>query len=124
MIVMIEPRACPRPRVSRGGGVYYPKKYQEWVKQCAALLAGIPLPEGPLHIEIIFVFHRVRRLPRYGGRVIHDKRPDLDNCVKSLLDALPLEDDKVISSLYARKYYASSEETPHIELKIKPHTNQ
>ena len=121
---MIEPRACPRPRVSRGGGVYYPKKYQEWVKQCAALLAGIPLPEGPIHIEIIFVFHRVRRLPRYGGRVIHDKRPDLDNCVKSLLDALPLEDDKVISSLYARKYYASSEETPHIELKIKPHTNQ
>ena len=121
MILMIEPRACPRPRVSRGGGVYYPKKYQEWVKECSELLEKIELPEPPLHIEITFVFHRVQRLPRYGGRVIHDKRPDLDNCVKSLLDALPIEDDKIISSLRAVKYYAAFDEKPHIELRVQTH---
>ena len=124
MILMIEPRACPRPRVTRRGTVYYPKTYQDWVKECSKLLAQITLPDGPLHITVIFVFKRVKRLPRRGGRVIHDRRPDLDNCVKSLLDALPIKDDKIISSLSAQKYYASSDETPHIELKIKPHNPQ
>lgn len=121
MIVMIEPRACPRPRVTRGGGVYYPKKYQEWVKEAASLLSQIQLPEPPLHMEIVFIFHRPLRLPRYGERVIHDKRPDLDNCVKSLLDAMPIDDDKIISSIYAQKFYASSKESPHIEIKIQTH---
>ena len=119
MILQIEPVACPRPRVTRAGRVYYPKKYQDWIKEAKKILDGLEIPEGAVHIEVTFIFHRPKRLKRYGGRVIHDKRPDLDNCVKALLDALPMSDDCRVSSIIARKYYAAWDELPNIEILVE-----
>lgn len=119
MILPIEPVACPRPRVARNGRVYYPKKYQDWIKEAKIHLKDMILPKGAIHVEIIFVFHRPKRLKRYGDRVIHDKRPDLDNCVKALLDALPMDDDCRVSSIRARKYYAAWDELPNIEIYVE-----
>jgi len=121
MILNIKPKACPRPRVTRSGRVYYPIGYKEWIKDCRDQLEEMDIPSGALHIEIVFVFHRPKRLKRYGDRVIHDKRPDLDNCVKSVLDALPIKDDCRVSSIYARKYYAAWNEEPCIEITIDAH---
>lgn len=118
MIVQIEPVACPRPRVTRSGRVYYPKKYQDWIKSMKKTLESLEIPEGAIHIEVTFIFHRPRRFSRYGGREIHAKRPDLDNCVKSLLDALPLGDDCRVASIQARKYYAAWDESPNIEFSL------
>lgn len=121
MIVQINPVACPRPRVTKSGRVYYPKKYRDWIKEMKVHLSQMTLPEGvPIHIDVVFVFHRPQRLPRYGDRVIHHKRPDLDNCVKALLDALPLKDDCVVFSITAKKYYAAWNESPNIEIHIEP----
>lgn len=120
MIHPIEPVACPRPRVTRTGRVYYPKKYQEWIKEAKIHFSKMNIPKGAVHIDVIFVFHRPKRLKRYGEREIHDKRPDLDNCVKALLDALPMDDDCRVSSIRARKYYAAWDELPNIELYVEP----
>ncbi len=119
MILPIEPVACPRPRVARNGRVYYPKKYQDWINEAKIHLKDMILPKGAIHVEIIFVFHRPKRLKRYGDRVIHDKRPDLDNCVKALLDSLPMDDDCRVSSIRARKYYAAWDELPNIEIYVE-----
>ena len=97
MIVYREPIACPRPRVTRQGRVYYPVKYKEWIKDMRERLAEMSIPEGALHVELLFIVKRPRRL-RKGERVIHSKRPDLDNMVKAVLDALPIVTGK--HSLY------------------------
>ena len=48
-----------------------------------------------------------------GERIPHTKKPDLDNLVKGLLDALPW-DDKLIHSIRAYKVYAATGENPSI----------
>ena len=68
MILNINPKACPRPRVTRSGRVYYPGTYRDWIKECKEELKDLDVPEGSIHIEIVFVFHRPRRLKRYGDR--------------------------------------------------------
>ena len=109
MIIEIAPTACPRPRVTRSGRVYYPVKYREWVKEMKGRLSDVYVPDGPIMVELTFVIHRPKRLGT-GEREYHDKRPDLDNLVKSVLDALPIEDDARVVKIVADKFYASSDE--------------
>lgn len=117
MIIDKEPIACPRPRVTRSGRVYYPVKYREWVKEMKGRLSNVYVPEGPIIVEITFVIKRPQRLKK-GGRVYHTKRPDVDNLVKSVLDCLPIDDDARVVKIIADKFYAASDEEPSIELMI------
>ena len=123
MIVYIEPIACPRPRVTRQGRVYYPVKYREWIKDMKERLADMSVPEGALHVELIFVVKRPKKM-RKGDRIIHSKRPDLDNMVKALLDALPIPDDAVVCSITAKKFYAATGEDPQIEVLVSSAENK
>ena len=118
MIIEIAPVACPRPRVTRSGRVYYPVKYRNWVKEMKERLSDVYVPDGPIMVEITFVIHRPKRLGA-GQREYHDKRPDLDNLVKSVLDALPIADDARVVKIVADKFYASSDEGPSNELMIQ-----
>ena len=112
MIVLdIEPKATPRPRVARNRA-YYPKSYTQWKKTAKALLPALKAPEDSIHI--CFVFKRPQRL-RKGPRQAHDKRPDLDNLVKSVFDLFDF-DDGVISRFSAEKVYGATGETPRIEI--------
>ena len=110
MIIDIKPIACPRPRVTRQGRVYYPMNYKVWIKDMS-------IPDGALHVDLTFIVKRPQRL-RKGERIIHSKRPDLDNMIKSVLDALPIPDDAVVCSITARKYYGATGEDPKIEMVI------
>ena len=118
MIIELAPVACPRPRVTRSGRVYYPVKYREWVKEMKERLSDVYVPDGPIIVEITFVIQRPQRLGA-GEREYHDKRPDIDNLVKSVLDALPIDDDARVVKIIADKFYASSDEGPSIELMIQ-----
>ena len=118
MIVYRQPVATPRPRVTRFGKVYYTKTYKEYLKLLKQDLEFYQIPDGPLSVSIRFVLKRPQRL-RKGDRVIHDKRPDLDNLCKGVLDALPIDDDARVVQLSAIKWYASSAEKPHILLEIE-----
>ena len=117
MIVYKEPIACPRPRVTRQGRTYYPMKYREWIKDMRERLSDMSVPDGALHVDLTFIVKRPKAM-RKGPRVIHSKRPDLDNMVKAVLDALPIPDDAVVCSITAKKFYAAYGEDPQIEILI------
>ena len=117
MIVYIEPIACPRPRVTWQGRSYYPVKYKNWIKDMRERLKDMSVPDGALHVELTFIVKRPKAM-RKGKRVIHIKRPDLDNMVKAILDALPIPDDAVVCSITAKKFYGATGEDPQIEILI------
>lgn len=118
MIVYIEPIACPRPKVTRHGSTYYPMNYKIWIKEMRQRLESMEIPNGSLHIDLLFIVKRPKALRNPKERILHSKRPDLDNMVKAVLDALPLDDDARIVSLSAKKYYAAAGEQPQIELHL------
>ena len=104
----VPPMACPRPRVTRYG-THYPPKYRDWLKSARTAFADVPAMQ---QITLVFVLPRPKRLGK-GERVPHDKKPDLDNLIKSVCDALPY-DDKTITHIFASKHYAADYEQPHI----------
>lgn len=126
----IEPVQQQRPRFARRGNfvrTYDPKKTADFKKQlhqlATAQFTDEPLT-GSLKVEIKFY----RAIQKSISKKEHDKRaknehrpsvkPDLDNYIKSSLDALTgviWADDNEIVDLATGKYYA---EHPHIELKI------
>ena len=104
----IEPTACPRPKVTKYG-TYYPKKYKDFLRKARFALADMqPCNE----LQICFVIKRPKNMKK-GGRIAHTKKPDLDNLIKSILDALPF-DDKIVHSIRAFKVYAAHDEHPAI----------
>ena len=71
---------------------------------------GMPIPKGTSKKHAAMMA---------GGQEKHIKRPDIDNLVKSVLDALngvAWEDDSQIISISAHKHYA---ETPFVAIGIK-----
>tara|TARA_R100000329_G_scaffold147951_1_gene136155 strand:- start:276 stop:629 length:354 start_codon:yes stop_codon:yes gene_type:complete len=106
----IEPKSCPRPRVGKFG-VFYPKSYTQWRDRAKSLL---PNMQPPKELTVIFVFKRPKRLKK-GARVLHDKRPDIDNLIKAVFDLFPFDDCK-ISKFCAEKWYGADDEAPRIEL--------
>tara|TARA_R100000734_G_C3318020_1_gene111727 strand:+ start:2100 stop:2384 length:285 start_codon:yes stop_codon:yes gene_type:complete len=86
-------------------------------------LADMHVPQGALHVELTFVVKRPKKM-RKGDRIIHSKRPDLDNMVKAVLDALPIPDDAVVCSITAKKFYAATGEDPQIEVLVSSAENK
>ena len=119
----MQPIACPRPRVTRQGRTYYPMKYKVWIKDMRERLADMHVPQGALHVELTFIVKRPKKM-RKGDRIIHSKRPDLDNMVKAVLDALPIPDDAVVCSITAKKFYAATGEDPQIEVLVSSAENK
>lgn len=117
-----DPVAKGRPRVSMAGGfarAYTPKRtrtYESIVRDAAAAAvaqAGGSWPlAGPLHVEIRAVFRRPGRLFRRSdpdGLIPHDRRPDLDNVVKAVLDGMDgagvWQDDAQVAQATPSKWY-------------------
>lgn len=122
------PVAKGRPRLGRYG-TYTPKKtqeYEEYVKMCwVAKYGSIQPSEQPLEMNIVFYmpipksYSKKQRAEMLNGRIKHTKKPDIDNLIKSVLDALnglAYADDSQIIKVTAVKRYA---ETGSTELTIK-----
>lgn len=129
------PIAQPRPRavVRANGraGVFGAKDSHpvHAFKALAALAArqayrGAPL-EGPIEIEVAFVLERPKNLcwkTKPMPREWHTKKPDADNLVKSLADALTgilWRDDAQICVKRLAKYVAAGDEPPHVEVRVR-----
>ena len=81
-----------------------------------ALAKGDWVMAGPLRVEMVAVFTRPRRV-KIDGRTPHDKRPDLDNVVKSAIDGLSRHfDDGRVVEIRAQKFYAARGEEPHVTI--------
>ena len=125
------PVAQGRPRVTVRGKhahVYDPSKsrdYKKYVltvaKQCLKGRGNGPLLEGPLKMTLIFYMPRPKSLPR--NVVHHTKKPDLDNLIKGVKDALSgfcYEDDKqIVEFEEVKKVYAEKGSPGGVLVKIK-----
>lgn len=132
VVIPGQPAAQARPRFANGRA-YRAGRSVQWETAASFVMlerweAEFPpgaKTHGPVSAEMIFVFKRPGRIiwkTRQMPRAPHDRKPDLDNCVKSLNDGIPqaiVSDDSRITRIVASKWYASGDETPHVELVLR-----
>lgn len=125
----IKPIAKARPRLGRYG-TYTPKKTADYEKAVQLAYRNQfkkeePF-EKPVRIEIDFYFQvpksytKKQRLQFVEENKPHTKRPDLDNLVKAVTDALngfAYKDDSQIYSMIIQKW--ETLEVSNIEIKIQ-----
>lgn len=132
---MGEPIGKGRPRVTARGGkfahAYTPKRTKDFedairFEFMASNCEKMPVYDKdiPLQAEMTFAFGvpksytKKKREACLKGNVMHTKKPDTDNVVKSVLDALTdaaFVDDSQIVKVTAEKIYA---EEPYVEVVI------
>lgn len=116
-----EPVAKGRPRFTRQGRTYTPKKthdYESEVAKAAKIAMGSQEPlETPVAVYVYVTFpipqsySKKRSEACLSGSERHIKRPDLDNCVKAVTDGMNsvvYKDDSQITSIHATKVYGTT----------------
>lgn len=134
-----EPVGKGRPRVVRQGPfvrTFTPDKTVAWERR-AELVAREAWRRDPLPregVEIVVLVEAIHDRPKDlvpkpkgrkripAGRIACRKKPDIDNVVKSVLDALVLarvlEDDVTVSSVVATKAYRALDEGPAVRVRL------
>lgn len=114
-----KPKAQPRPRRSKSGGVYTPPSADEWKAAVvdAAVRAGLTnRRKGPVAVKIRFELPRPKRLALATDPVPHVAKPDVDNLEKAVLDALTTAgawlDDSQVYDIRSTKLYAERDANP------------
>ena len=130
MIFEIEPVEQARPRAAHIGRriiMYDPEKVKNFKKglhQLAKMSYKDDPLDGQLEVDVWFYrqvqksLSKIERARRLSGEHRPTAKPDLDNYIKSTLDALNgilWTDDAYIVDLHAHKYYAVD---PHIEITV------
>ncbi len=126
------PKGKQRPRICRINGrsvTYTPKQtieYEKLVKASYNAVSKVKFQKDePLEISILALFsipqHANKKLKKsmLVGDILPTKKPDSDNIVKIILDALngvAYQDDSQICKVYFAKIYAK---TPEIRVLIK-----
>ena len=129
------PVAQPRQRhrVIQSGGRAFATNYTPSTHPVAAFKAltrlaasqvysGSPL-DCPLVMLVVFVFQRPASVRKRDGtgRLPHTGRPDAENCLKAVQDALEgavYRNDSLIYDVRAIKWKAAADEQPHTEVEI------
>ena len=129
--IMTEPVAQGRPRATTINGqvrMYDPKKsrdFKRYVSAVAAKFAPASLLEGPLQLEVkvykpsLKSFSKKKALAAEKGLLRPTTKPDVDNYVKGVKDALNKviwNDDSQVVDLKVSKWYS---EKPRVEVIIK-----
>ena len=127
-VLLGKPMACPRPRATRQGRIYMPKEYTAHKKAITEdltrqfLLQNHTQITEAAHIEIVFVYPRPKSL-KGDGLQIKTTKPDLDNIIKTILDAITgakiWRDDNLVTSINAIKYYGPKGFKGQTEIVIK-----
>lgn len=119
LYVMGRPKAQPRARRSKSGGMYTPSTADEWKTAIidAAVRAGLThRPKGPVAVKIRFELPRPKRLAFAKDPVPHVAKPDVDNLEKAVLDALTTAgawlDDSQVYDIRSTKLYAERDANP------------
>ncbi|MCL4440444.1 MAG: RusA family crossover junction endodeoxyribonuclease [Firmicutes bacterium] len=131
-----EPVAQGRPRASTFGGfvkMYDPKKsrdFKDYVKLAASQYAPAKLIEGPVVLQLSIYrpipksFSKKKAALAEDGQLRPTSKPDVDNYVKGIKDALKgviWKDDSQVVDLVAGKYYG---ERPRVEIIIREVSQQ
>jgi Holliday junction resolvase RusA-like endonuclease len=126
-----EPVAQGRPRASTRGGfvkMYDPQKskdFKQYVKLVASEYKPDQLLSGPLELNVkvfkptLKSFSKKKKIEAEQGILRPISKPDVDNYVKGIKDALNKviwNDDSQIVDLHVSKFYS---ETPRIEVAVQ-----
>ena len=124
--------AHPRPRFSRRSGrAYMPDNYRSWMAIAVDALqkqwALEPLT-GPTEARLIFLVEcpksRLKKSTK-NKRIPKDTAPDLDNLIKSVLDALQsaeiLKNDSCIYRIAGEKWYGAISDGHHTIIQLSTH---
>lgn len=116
------PKGKARPRVTRTGHAYTPAATVAWEKQVklAAVhaMGSTPMPDGYFVMRLTFCFTppksyaKKRRESLLGDGSPMPHKPDIDNLVKSVLDAcngIAYKDDAAVVEIDARKRYGEED---------------
>lgn len=126
-IVLGEPVAKGRPRFTRTGKAYTPKKTKDYEKKVRETYekGGYPyFGRSPVRMEVKVFMAAPKSTSKKklqmmkNGFIRPIKKPDLTNIVKSIEDGLngvAYEDDSQIVEMNAEKYYS---EIPHVSVLI------
>lgn len=84
-----------RPRFTKSGRAYTPQKTKQYEKLVKTVIMAQQLEplDGPLQVEITVYrkipqsFSKEKRAEAIAGVVLPETKPDIDNYVKSMLDA-------------------------------------
>ena len=121
-----------RPRVTRRG-TYTPKKtraYEQAVYTAWKEQSGVSFPAGAPLVAYIYAHFPIpsslskKRQQELVGKPHTKQRGDLDNVVKSVLDALngcAFPDDCVVCRIHAEKDYMAE---PSTEITIRPYNEE
>lgn len=133
LIIPGPPLGKQRPRVLKTGKTYTPKEtvnYETLVKELYATVYKMEKPkDGPLELQIQAYFaipkstSKVKRALMKSGKIRPTKKPDVDNIVKIVADALngiAYKDDSQIVSCKLEKYYS---EIPRVQVQIEEIVN-
>ena len=118
--IPLVPVPAARPQVLKSGHTYYPKRYTTWMKDVAHSLSAIEDELRPVddtsafEVRIRFYIEPFKSVQRAWTK------GDLDNYVKSVMDAITKQDiiwkdDVQVTRLKASKY---SSQEPGIEVTI------
>ena len=126
-----EPVAQGRPRATTINGhvrMYDPKKsrdYKNYIRLAASEHKPEKILEGPLSMKVTIYrpslksFSKKKALLAESGQIRPITKPDVDNYIKGIKDALKSviwKDDSQVVELHASKYYSQN---PRIEIEIK-----
>jgi len=137
LVIPGDPVACPRPRAMPDGkGVKMPEKYMVWKRGAALVLAnqarraGFPFGKGPIRLVVVAIFDRPLSRPALvkkedwgGGRVKRWSKPDADNVLKAVCDALQdagiVLDDCCVEIGSVTRWYGSIGELPCVLVSVE-----
>lgn len=126
-----EPVAQGRPRATTINGrvkMYDPKKsseYKNYIRLVASQHAPKELLDGPLQLTVrvyrptLKSFSKKKKKLAEEGKIRPTTKPDTDNYIKGIKDALKnviWKDDSQVVDLKVSKYYS---EKPRVEIKIE-----
>lgn len=112
------PKAQPRPRLAASGHVYNPPSADAW-KACvisAFLVRKYRTITGPVRLRVRFFLPRPTGMKTAGEHdVPHEKKPDVDNLLKAVMDAMTearvWKDDALVYAIEVEKWYAHEKKT-------------
>ena len=136
-----DPVPCPRPRASVVGGhaaIHMPSDYMAWKKKAALVLVNQFRTQGgiigsgqPIRVSVAAVFDRPLSRPasiwaddwKRGGRLKRWSKPDADNLLKAVCDALQdagiVSDDCKVEIGGVTRWYGCTGELPKVEITVE-----
>jgi Holliday junction resolvase RusA-like endonuclease len=118
------PKPQPRPRMTRQGRVYTPSTADAWKDAVKTAFTRRLKPKIgiPVYLSVHFYLPCPKRVKPGAARPPHTGKPDIDNLLKSTMDALTVagvwEDDAQVIQTAAEKHYAEEKTGAWIRIGI------